>query len=210
MREEKVYIYNETLGSFNILYDFSAGIGETWTIVPPNPLDSFTVIVDSVYTRIINEESYLVQLINTVEPYSTYALVGEVIRGIGNVYFLYPLHSTCDPWPGPIRCYDNTETIIRFDTIPCDTTYQYYDLVNSYKYNNFIEIFPNPATSFITINIKEGIPIEKAIIYNHLGQKALVAVPVNNTVDVSKLKPGIYFIEVATNESRIRTKMVIK
>ncbi len=59
-----------------------------------------------------------------------------------------------------------------------------------------IIIFPNPAITIITIQIKEGIRIEEAIINNHLGQKALVAVPVNNTVDVSGLKPGMYFLEV--------------
>jgi hypothetical protein len=73
-----------------------------------------------------------------------------------------------------------------------------------------LNVFPNPATSFVTIHIKEGIQIEEAIIYNHLGQKALVAVPVNNTVDVSGLKPGIYFIEVITSESRAGTKLVIE
>jgi hypothetical protein len=71
-----------------------------------------------------------------------------------------------------------------------------------------ITLFPNPATTFITINVKEGIPIEEAIIYNHLWQKALEAVPVNNTVDISKLRPGIYFMEVATKEWRGRTKLV--
>jgi hypothetical protein len=73
-----------------------------------------------------------------------------------------------------------------------------------------ITLFPNPATSFITINVNEGLPIEEAIIYNHLGQKALVAVPVNNTVDVSGLTPGIYFIEVITSESRAGTKLVVE
>jgi hypothetical protein len=71
-------------------------------------------------------------------------------------------------------------------------------------------IFPNPASSFITINLNGGLSIEEAIIYNHLGQKALVAVPVNNTVDVSTLRPGIYFIEVATKEWRDRTKLIIE
>jgi hypothetical protein len=69
-------------------------------------------------------------------------------------------------------------------------------------------LFPNPATSFITINVIGGQPIEEAIIYNHLGQKALEAVPVNNTVDVSTLRSGIYFIEVATNEWRGRAKLI--
>jgi hypothetical protein len=73
-----------------------------------------------------------------------------------------------------------------------------------------ITLFPNPATSFITININKGIAIEEAIIYNHLGQKALVAVPVNNTVDVSGLKAGIYFIEIKTNERIEKRKLIIE
>jgi hypothetical protein len=73
-----------------------------------------------------------------------------------------------------------------------------------------LTLFPNPAFSFITINVNGGQPIEETIIYNHLGQKALEAVPVNNTVDVSTLMPGIYFIEVVTSESRAGTKLVIE
>jgi len=73
-----------------------------------------------------------------------------------------------------------------------------------------VTLFPNPATSFITINIKEGIPIEAAIIYNHLGQKALVAVPENNTVDVSTLTPGMYILEVVTENRTIREILLVE
>jgi hypothetical protein len=73
-----------------------------------------------------------------------------------------------------------------------------------------LTLFPNPASSFITITTQQGKPIEEAIIYNHLGQKALMAVPANNTVDVSGLKPGIYFIEVITSETRTGTKLLIE
>jgi hypothetical protein len=77
-------------------------------------------------------------------------------------------------------------------------------------FNQEITIYPNPATSFITFNVNDCLPIDEAVIYNHLGQKALEAVPVNNTVDVSTLKPGIYFLEVITNETRTRIKLVIE
>jgi hypothetical protein len=73
-----------------------------------------------------------------------------------------------------------------------------------------LTIFPNPASSFISINVTGGQAIEEAIIYNHLGQKALEAVPVNNMVDVSTLRPGIYFLEVITCKSRAGTKLVIE
>jgi hypothetical protein len=82
--------------------------------------------------------------------------------------------------------------------------------VNEISIQDEISLFPNPATTFITINVNGGQPIEEAIIYNHLGQKALVAVPVNNTVDVSTLTRGIYFIEVITSESRTGTKLVVE
>ena len=76
--------------------------------------------------------------------------------------------------------------------------------------NEEITLFPNPATSFITINVNGGQPREEAIIYNHLGQNVLVAKPVNNTVDVSTLKPGMYYLEVITSESRAGTKLVVE
>ena len=84
----------------------------------------------------------------------------------------------------------------------------YEGIDNNFGFSSFYYTYPNPAHDFITINIKEGGPIEETIIYNHLGQKALEAVPVNNAVDVSTLRPGIYFIEVATNEWRGRAKLI--
>jgi hypothetical protein len=71
-----------------------------------------------------------------------------------------------------------------------------------------ISLIPNPASSFIAIHIKEYIPIEEAIIYNHLGKKVLEKRPVNNMVDVSMLKPGIYFLEVVTKAWSGMTKFV--
>jgi len=67
---------------------------------------------------------------------------------------------------------------------------------------------PNPATTFITLTAPGDLPIEQAIVYNHLGQKVLTAKPVNNTVDVSGLKAGMYLIEVSTRDRRERIKFV--
>ncbi len=207
--DNKVYIFNESSSTFSVLYDFAAETGESWTIIPPNPADSFQVVVDSVYTLTIDGHFLSVQAISTIDPYSYYNFFGEVYEGIGNGIFLYPQISTCDPWPGPIRCFTTNETTIHFDTIPCNAVINYNSIDEFFRIKE-ITISPNPATSFISINIKEGNPLEEAIIYNHLGQKALVVVPVNNTVDVSGLKPGIYFIEVTTKERRGRTKLIIK
>jgi hypothetical protein len=72
-----------------------------------------------------------------------------------------------------------------------------------------LTVYPNPSSSQITIHAN-GQSAQEAIIYNHLGQKVLEAVPVNNTVDVSGLNAGIYFMEVATKEWKGRTKLIIE
>jgi hypothetical protein len=71
-----------------------------------------------------------------------------------------------------------------------------------------ISIFPNPAVAFITVTTPQNQPVEEAIIYNHLGQKLLEAKPVNNTVDVSGLKAGLYLIEILTINRITRTKFL--
>ena len=105
--------------------------------------------------------------------------------------------SVCDYLANP----DGTRDI-HDNAVGCDNEEEILELCPNSIEDNYlgvgIQIFPNPATTFITIHIIEGIAIEEAIIYNHLGQKVLNAKPVNNTVDVSELKTGIYFIEVVT------------
>ena len=95
---------------------------------------------------------------------------------------------------GPFRCYSDEEFGF-FETgiVPeCD----YISSISDYNYFTKIEIFPNPATTFITINVNEGQQINEVIIYNQLGQKELVEKPVNNRLDISGLKQGIYTVEV--------------
>jgi hypothetical protein len=67
---------------------------------------------------------------------------------------------------------------------------------------------PNPASSFITITTTNNQPVEEVIIYNHLGQKVLTAKPVNNTVNVSKLKAGLYLMEILSANRITRTKFL--
>jgi hypothetical protein len=71
-----------------------------------------------------------------------------------------------------------------------------------------ITFSPNPATSFIILTAPGDVPVEEAIIYNHLGQKVLTAKPVNKTVDVSGLKAGMYMIEERVKDFTGRQKLI--
>ena len=86
----------------------------------------------------------------------------------------------------------------------------YEGINNNNGFKSYLYTYPNPAHDFINIDFIGNSNIDQIIIYNHLGQKALDAKPVNNTLDISKLKPGIYMLEVATKEWMGRTKLMIE
>jgi hypothetical protein len=75
---------------------------------------------------------------------------------------------------------------------------------------NQITLFPNPADKTISIGVNDGFEIEEVFISNHLGQVVLQKKPVNNFLDVSALQPGVYFIEINSNQSKTIQKIIIQ
>ncbi len=70
---------------------------------------------------------------------------------------------------------------------------------------NFI-LFPNPTRN--TLHIQIDIALEKAEIYNLLGQKVLEST--TKTIDVSNLKSGVYMIKIANKKGGFIAKHFVK
>ena len=71
-------------------------------------------------------------------------------------------------------------------------------------------IYPNPAEKEIFISGMNGTIINEVNIYNQIGQKVLHEKRLTNTIDVSKLRQGMYIIELVTSELKIREKLIIR
>ncbi len=71
-------------------------------------------------------------------------------------------------------------------------------------------IFPNPAKNKIYISGKEGRIIKEVSIYNQLGQKVISEKHITNMIDISNLRQGMYVIELVSNNSRIREKLMVR
>ena len=71
-------------------------------------------------------------------------------------------------------------------------------------------IYPNPAKNELFILSNNSQTIKEINIYNHVGQQVLHEKRITNTIDVSKLQQGMYIIELVSNESRIREKLIIR
>jgi hypothetical protein len=71
-----------------------------------------------------------------------------------------------------------------------------------------MKIFPNPATKNVSVNVNE--PSEIGI-YNSGGilMKQQLATPSDNTIDISNLNPGLYFVKTM-NSNKIAQKLIIR
>ena len=82
--------------------------------------------------------------------------------------------------------------------------------VNEVKTKIDFSIFPNPAKNEIFIEIDDSAFINEINIYNQLGQKVSVIDHFTDRIDISMLMPGIYIIELVTDQSKIKDKLIIR
>jgi len=71
--------------------------------------------------------------------------------------------------------------------------------INEVSQKNLYSIYPNPADETIRISCSNGEQVKSIKIYNSTGQSIQSIEYKTNTVDVSTLKPGLYFIELNLN-----------
>lgn len=76
-------------------------------------------------------------------------------------------------------------------------------------FNNTIHIFPNPATNLLKFDKTENIKIEKIKVSDLRGRIFEVPFDSIDTIDISNLLPGIYFIHIHT-EANVYSQKIIK
>jgi hypothetical protein len=69
-------------------------------------------------------------------------------------------------------------------------------------------IFPNPADDKLQFINQNGSVIREVRIYNQIGQLVYSNV-LSETIDISKLKPGLFIVELITDASMIRKKIIV-
>lgn len=74
---------------------------------------------------------------------------------------------------------------------------------------NYLTIYPNPAHNELNISV-EGYTIDELNIITLTGQQALHERPLSSTIDISALQAGMYIVEVAVENKRIRQKLLVE
>lgn len=73
-----------------------------------------------------------------------------------------------------------------------------------------IRLYPIPAKSKISVENKSSLRINQFVFYNQLGQKVLYGRLTDDLIDVSKLMPGLYIIELELERTSVRKKVIIE
>lgn len=75
--------------------------------------------------------------------------------------------------------------------------------------NKSFKIYPNPVKDILNIEFKNG--INNISIYDVTGRKVVVEKPESRTLNISRLKSGVYFIEIETNDNlKLQEKFIKK
>lgn len=83
--------------------------------------------------------------------------------------------------------------------------------LNDSELKKSIIITPNPIKDNITlIAVSENIVISKIAVYNYSGKEVIKSENAFNSIDVSLLSSGIYFLQVITTSGQIINKKVVK
>ncbi|MCG2612464.1 T9SS type A sorting domain-containing protein [Flavobacterium sp. SM15] len=87
-----------------------------------------------------------------------------------------------------------------------------YDLTVVLASDSFVQanfkVYPNPTTDKVTIELKEGLQIEKVNVYSTLGQ--LVKTEKDTVISVGDLAKGTYYLEVVTNQGKAAKTIVVE
>jgi len=198
-----IYFYNSGQDSLFISYDLSVGdffgghYGTIGTTAQIEMIDS--VLVGTTYRYIFYPDT----MTNSVIIEGIGYLVDNGLNDGG--YFGDPY----TPYIGlgfsySLTCYgENNVSLWPIPGASCGLT---LDMVEEINFSS-IEIFPNPVTDILNINLGNE-QIQSVEILNLQGQ--IVQLGENEIVDVSHLETGVYIISIITTEGNTFRKQFIK
>jgi hypothetical protein len=77
-----------------------------------------------------------------------------------------------------------------------------------FDFGSVFALSPVPAKDFLTISTKQALVVSSINIYNTLGQLVQVNTNPNETIDVSGLQSGSYFVRITTDNGSTTGKFL--
>lgn len=106
-------------------------------------------------------------------------------------------------WNGSNFLYHNPYYYLSYNS--CENAYSNLsDLENKLIEN--LSVYPNPTKGLVEIKSESG--VELAELYDSIGNRIMTTI--QNTLDLSSLSRGVYFVKVTTLSGKIKTVKIVK
>ena len=79
--------------------------------------------------------------------------------------------------------------------------------IADFNFDQSIQLYPNPSSNALSVDLPDGVEIESAIFYSVLGQKIL-EIKSDKNWDISSFASGIHFLSLQTNKGTKQFKFI--
>ena len=207
---DKIYYYSPDSSRFLSLCDFSKSAGDSFEIegyysVTLQGAPLFAK-VDSI--GLINLNGHIRRISFTHINDIMYDYPGLNIEGIGNCYWMFPIHE--ENVFGPLRCY--SDSILGLyetgEAFSCDWNTEAPEIIFS---NQSIEISPNPSSGIFNLQFQNSSLLKSIDVLNVFGKKIFSSNRISDSqfvLNLSAQPNGIYFLQLKT-ESGMQNKIIV-
>lgn len=217
-----LYFWDEAFNRFQVLYDFNKTVNDYWIIEVndtwTNTLDTIKVVVDSISSMTINNQSFKVLYVtyNSLSKRYPYSYTSKIIEKIGDTSFLfnfYPESSLiCDAnFSGGLRCY-NDPTRGNYSTgIAESCTYLHiWNGLNESISNININVFPNPGDGLFEVHSNSNQTLTAEV--KDITGRLIVTKEFDShiLIDLTNYPNGLYLLTIIEKAKKIGWKKLIK
>ena len=209
-----VYWWHDPQQDSTLLYDFTANVGDEWTITVGN--DSVTLHVEEIGIVEYNERVFRSMTVSDDKDIFS----GTIVCSVGHVNSFFPeqlLENKNGYKVDGIRCFWDEGTIIYHEgDDDCDAIYeQIHETEEDDDISeNEMTVYPNPTNGLINVTIEFETFQETSLreaeyhIINIMGETVMSGKIVyeNKTIDVSNLPCGVYLMEINDKTMKIVIK----
>jgi len=213
-RQENDVLYNYTAGMFDTIVDFNASVGDTWLYrLACSPKQTFTVTgigtisYHSVNYRMITASFTYSYMSNgsTLVVDTTQMDFTEKLIYAGNWEDIFPRRCPLNPeipYDGPFEYFCGYEDA----NVPLQMANLYgcgrfVGIGETKKQETHLNLFPNPATEKITVELAEATSVKVFSSQGNLVYSAFSGAFGEHEIDISGLAPGIYFVRTESRSA---------
>ena len=218
---DRLLWYNEEMGEFTTLHNYSAQAGDSWTIQVDSC--SFDVVVDSTDVVAFGGKSHRVLYVHdgVNDTNLSHYYEGCIIEDVGHTKHFFPVEiywlcqgsAMCGvPEMTGIRCVlEDGDLLYHQGEISCDSVFSISHIgIEEDSDDQDIMVYPNPVEGLLRLDFSPDVKPASVELFDLQGRLVHRQDNSFESVNMSQLPAGIYTLRVTLNDGKSFSDKVVK